>query len=652
MNEQTADAEEKWRQVLAAEPSSQTAAFGLIKLLDADNRRAEAEAVLRAFTAAGASPAGVLAAARQWEAWEKMPREGARVFRVALTGTGTLSPLGAHLRVACARIGLHPALYVSEFGQWAQDLLPANSPLYGFAPDLITLCLDPAALFPKMVASEPATSAEIAAERDVGLTQLRELLASAARNAPSAAFLLHTFAQPDFAALGILDAMTEDGQRARFDALHQALTAMLRQDFPRVLLLDQERVEARHGKGRVRDDRLWYLASMPFSETFLPVIAAEYVRTLRPLTGLTRKCIVLDLDNTLWGGVVGEDGLHGIKIGGTAAPGNAFADFQRALGGLRQRGILLAICSKNNPDDVWPVFDSHPDIPLKRKDFAAARINWADKATNLREIARELNLGLDSLVFLDDNPAERGLVRQELPGVLVPELPRDPAAYTRFLLGLDVFETLALTEEDARRSQLYSEQQARKEFESSVTKSTGADLDAYLAGLEMTVTLAPATSFTLTRIAQLLNKTNQFNLTTRRYTQAQVEAMALPGAGWGVYSVSVADRFGDSGLTGAALVKEEADAWEIDLFLLSCRVLGRGVEDALLTYLIAEARAAGVPCLRGEFVPTSKNAPASGFYQRSGFHATAENVWDLRLDSPEAARSYPRWLSVERKPKR
>ncbi len=641
-----AEAEELWRRVLTAEPGSQTAALGLTKLLDGVGRRAEAEAVLRAFVAAGVSPAGILAAARQWEAWEKTPREGVRVFRVALTGTGTLAPLGAHLRVACAGSGLHPAVYVSEFNQWAQDLLPAGSALYEFAPDLIILFLDPAALFPKTVSSEPRTVAEVAVERDAGLAQIRDILTFAARNAPSAAFLLHTFALPDYAPLGILDAISEDGQRAHFEAMNRGLAAMLRRDFPRVLLLDQERTEARHGKSRVRDDRLWYMASMPLSESFLPVMAAEYIRTIRPLTGLTRKCVVLDLDNTLWGGVAGEDGLHGIKIGGTAAPGNAFADFQMALNGLRRRGILLALCSKNNPDDVWPIFDTHPDIPLKREHFAAARINWQDKATNIREIARELNLGLDSLVFLDDNPAERGLVRQELPGVLVPEMPRDPAYYTRLLLGLDVFETLALTDEDSRRSQLYAEQQARKEYEERVTGDSPTDLDAYLAGLEMTVTLAPATAFTVPRIAQLINKTNQFNLTTRRYTQAQVEALARPEVPWGIYAVSVADRFGDSGLTGAALVKEDAGVWEIDTFLLSCRVLGRGVEDAFLTYLIAEARAAGMTCLRGEFLPTAKNAPASGFYERVGFHAVSENAWELRLDQPEAAKSYPRWLSV------
>jgi FkbH-like protein len=640
-------AEAAWREILASRPEAQTAAFGLIRILDDRGDRAEAEAALRAFTEAAPGSAAVQAAARQWAAWQDTPAAGAKPIRIALTGTGTLAPLGAFLRVACAQIGLHPALYVSEFGQWAQDLLPLSSPLYKFAPELIILTLDPAALFPRTLSPAALTTAEAQAEREAGMAQVAETLAATERNAPTATILLHTFALPDYAPLGILDLKSADGQRARLETINQSVVALVREKFPRVALFDQERVEARHGKARVRDDRLWYMASMPYSDSFLPVMASEYLRYLRPLKGLTRKCLVLDLDNTLWGGVIGEDGPHQIKIGGTSAPGNAFADFQSVLEGLNRRGILLALCSKNNPDDVWPVFETHPDMILRRPHFAAARINWQDKATNLREIARELNLGLDSLVFLDDNPAERGLVRQELPEVLTPEMPRDPALYTRLLLGLDVFETLALTEEDTRRAQLYQEQSARKALEESLIPAEGGgpgDLSEYLTALQMTVHIAEATPFTLPRIAQLINKTNQFNLTTRRYTEAQVQAMALASSEWGVYSVSVADRFGDSGLTGVALVRKAFESWEIDTFLLSCRVLGRGVEDALLTYVENQACLAGASELRGVFLPTSKNAPAAAFYAKQGFRQGAdESLWALPLDTP---RPYPAWLTI------
>ena len=645
------EAEVGWRRVLAAQPDSQAAALGLVKTLEARGARDEAEDVLRAFVAAAPAPAHVLAAAQQWEAWQEDPRPGVKTLRVALTGTGTLNPLGAHLRVACAQIGLHPALFVSDFDQWAQDLLAPGSSLYEFGPELIVLLLDPSALFPQTARGDAISADALAAEREAGLAQVAELLAAAGRQAPSATVLMHTFALPDRSPLGVLDLKTEDGQRARFEALNAGLCALVAEKYPKVALFDQERAEARHGKDRIRDDRMWYMASLPFSDSFLPVLAAEYLRFVRPLKGLTRKCIVLDLDNTLWGGVVGEDGFNGIKLGGTSAPGNAFADFQQALDALRRRGVLLALCSKNNPDDVWPVLDSHPGMALRRDCFAAVRVNWQDKATNIAAIARELNIGLDSLVFLDDNPAERGLVRQQLPAVLTVEMPRDPALYTRTLLGLDVFETLALTDEDRRRSALYQEQQERRAFEERLTEEAG-DLSAYLHGLQMTVQIAAATPFTLPRIAQLTNKTNQFNVTTRRYTEAQVQAMADDPEQWGVYSVSVADRFGDSGLTGVAITRKHGEAWELDSFLLSCRVLGRGVEDALLAFTARQARAAGASRLDAVFVPTAKNAPAAGFFPRAGFVEVSSPDgpegaahWTLPLDAPDLEK-FPEWLTL------
>ncbi|MES2459966.1 MAG: HAD-IIIC family phosphatase, partial [Armatimonadota bacterium] len=489
-----------------------------------------------------------------------------------------------------------------------------------------------------------------------------------------------TFALPDYAPQGILDlnsGSSGNGQRARFDALNHALAETVTSiattsgsSANQILLLDQERAEARFGKRQIRDWRLWYLGSLPFSEGFLPTLAGEQVRFVRAITGLTRKCIVLDLDNTLWGGVLGEDGLARLKLGGTAAPGNAFLDFQHALKALSQRGILLALCSKNNEPEVMSALAEHPDMVLRRGDFSAVRINWNSKAANIAEIARELNIGLDSLVFLDDNPAERALVRQELPDVLTVEMPRDPALYTRTLLALDVFEAVRMTEEDSRRAALYQEEQARRQFQSGMSapedsngidQNVSSDINAYLTGLEMRVQIASATPFTLPRIAQLTNKTNQFNVTTRRYTETQMAAMVADSARWQVYSITVADRFGDSGLTGVAVIDKSADSlWEIDSFLLSCRVLGRGVEDALLCHLIKSAQQNGVRTLRGRFIRTAKNAPAADFYQKQRFSAVTpselgeidrteiidETVWEMALDSPEAQREYPYWMSI------
>lgn len=636
-------AEALWRSILEEAPDAGGAATGLADLLDRRGDVSGAQDVLRRLIDAAPTHAHVLAAARLWQRWE-----GSAVVRAALTGHGTLDSLADHLRVASAQAGVPAAVYCSGFDQWAQDLLPPTSPLYAFAPDVVFLRLDPAALFPRTAADPFADADALDAERRDGIAQVRGLLEALARSAPAATVVVHTFPLPEFAPLGVADLTAPESQRARFEALNADLIALIRERAPRALALDQERLEARFGKERVRDERMWFLGSLPFSDAFLPAVAREQTRFLRALKGKTRKCVVLDLDNTLWGGVVGEDGVEKLKLGGQSAPGNAFAAFQRALDVLRRRGILLAVCSKNNPDDALPAIESHPEMVLRKESFAALRINWQDKATNLVEIARELNIGLDSLVFLDDNPAERGQVRQRLPDVLVPELPRDPALYARALQELDVFDTLTLTAEDRSRSQLYAQQQERQAF---AEQAAAGDLHAYLHGLDMSVRLGRADAYTLPRIAQLLNKTNQFNVTTRRYTEAQVADLAGDASAM-VCWAHVRDKFGDSGLTGVAIARSDGDAWEVDSFLLSCRVMGRGVEDALLRYVAEAARAAGANRLRGRFIPTAKNAPAADFFSRMGFAPTGEGeepgatLWERTL-SAETDPGWPAWLRVE-----
>jgi FkbH-like protein len=307
--------------------------------------------------------------------------------------------------------------------------------------------------------------------------------------------------------------------------------------------------------------------------------------------------------------------------------------------------VLLAVCSKNNLEDAFPVFERHPAMVLKGTHFAAYRINWRSKAANLRELAAELNIGLDSLVFLDDNPVERAAVRSELPDVLVPELPSDPAQYRAALLELDVFESLALTAEDRQRGRLYADQAQRREFEDSIR---GASIEEYLAGLNMVVEIAPANSATLSRVAQLTNKTNQFNLTTRRYSEDDV--VALRDQGSDVFGMRVTDRFGDNGLVGVAILGPlVGGGCEIDTLLLSCRVMGRGLETALLSFIAGQARALGCTTLRGRFVPTAKNAPARDCYAGHGFRLAEQledgsQVWELELAEQDV--TTPTWLTV------
>jgi FkbH-like protein len=354
------------------------------------------------------------------------------------------------------------------------------------------------------------------------------------------------------------------------------------------------------------------------------------------------KVLVADLDNTMWGGIIGEDGMTGIKLG-PEYPGAAYQNLQRAMLDLARRGILLAICSKNNPDDVMEALQNHPGMLLKPKDFAAVRINWTDKSQNVREIASELNLGIDALAFIDDNPFEREQLRKALPEVTIIDLPEDPLGYAAAVRDCPVFERLTLSGEDQQRTSMYAQQRERTQSEQSFQSKE--DFFRYL-GQEAEV--APVSPATLARVAQLTQKTNQFNLTTRRYTEQQVSEMAA-SPGWQVLSIKVRDRFGDHGLVGVAITRDEAEACEIDSFLLSCRVIGRSVETALLSHLAQGAAARGRRQLVGKFLPTKKNAPARDFYAQHGFHPVEQSqdssVWSLSLQHHTIA--IPDWIRLK-----
>jgi FkbH-like protein len=320
----------------------------------------------------------------------------------------------------------------------------------------------------------------------------------------------------------------------------------------------------------------------------------------------------MDCDNTLWGGVVGEDGALGVDAG-EDAPGNAHVELQRYALRLREQGVLLAIVSKNDEPDVWEVFDRHPGMLLKREHLAAARINWRPKSENLRELAAELRLGSDSLVFIDDSPAECAEVRANAPEITVIHLDDDPAHFVGLLERACAFDRLALTSEDAQRAEMYSQERQREQLRG------GATMDEYLAGLQLVVRIATVGEEHVARVAQLVNKTNQFNLTTGRRTESEVRTL-VSDPSWRAYAVWVQDRFGDYGLTGAAFCRREPESWSVDTLLLSCRVLGRGVETALLSCLLQQAEADGASRLRGRFIPSAKNEMAAAYYPDHGFY--------------------------------
>lgn len=361
------------------------------------------------------------------------------------------------------------------------------------------------------------------------------------------------------------------------------------------------------------DWKFYFLSQMIFN----PRLAGDFRKWLdeqqRALALKRKKCLVLDLDNTLWGGVLGEDGIDGIQVDGDY-PGKAYHYWHEGLKELERNGVILAICSKNNQTDVEALFAAR-EMPLSLKDFACTRINWNDKATNIREIAQELNIGLDSMVFVDDNPTERELIRQQLPMVSVPEWPSQPYELPMFYARLveDYFSVYALTDEDKKKTEQYRQNANRAQAQAQFT-----DMEDFLRSLEMRLTISPATDITIPRIAQMTQKTNQFNLTTKRYTESDIRSLLDNGVQ--IWTLAVADRFGDNGITGLMILKPD-NGWHIDTLLMSCRVLGKGIEEAFFKSVISRCHGA----LVAQYIPTAKNGQVADFYERMGLKVERMN---------------------------
>ncbi|MCX6787225.1 MAG: HAD-IIIC family phosphatase [Candidatus Kaiserbacteria bacterium] len=385
----------------------------------------------------------------------------------------------------------------------------------------------------------------------------------------------------------------------------------LSKEIPNLYIFDTNKLVFQLGEDHIRDMRNSYAFDIPFTNDFFVAIAREWLACIQANTGRVRKCIVLDLDNTLWGGVVGESGARGIALG-PGYPGVAFQNFQRTLLKLWERGIILAIASKNNLADVQEVFEKNPHMILKEEHFAALRVNWDDKSDSIADIAKELNIGIDSMVFIDDSPLERERMRKERPEILVPEFPAAPEAYINALVSLNAFHQMSLTEEDKRKGKMYAEERQRVAIRTK-TKSK----KEYLAELGITLKVFEGTKNDVARVSQLTQKTNQFNLTTKRYSEADIRRFLSEG--WHIYSAEVSDTFGAYGIVIVACVAPNGTEARLDTFLMSCRVMGRDVEYAFLEECIKKLSAAGFKKMNASFIPTAKNIPAKDFLKTAGF---------------------------------
>ena len=402
-----------------------------------------------------------------------------------------------------------------------------------------------------------------------------------------------------------------------------------------VYIADLSDIQNRFGREKFFDEKYYYSAKMPLSLEILPYAAKTVVDIIDTLRGKFKKCVVLDLDNTLWGGVIGDDGMSGIQIG-ELGTGHAFSDFQMWLKELKNRGIILAVCSKNNEDTAKEPFEKHPEMVLRLSDISMFVANWDDKASNIQYIQQTLNLGMDSFVFLDDNPFERNMVRSIIPNITVPELPEDPAMYLTYLKGLNLFETASYSEEDRDRTAQYQAEIGRVNLQKSF-----ASIDDYLIGLEMIAEAKPFDEFHYPRISQLTQRSNQFNLRTVRYTESEIAEIAKNDKYITIY-YTLKDKFGDHGLISVVILEKQEDGKTlfVNTWLMSCRVLKRGMEEFIVNKMIETAKNNGFETVIGEYIKTPKNSMVEKIYEKMGFTPVGDNKYKADVNTFNYNKTY------------
>jgi FkbH-like protein len=563
--------------------------------------------------------------------WRKRDGTGLKPLRIAFAGTATCDFLFPALRPYLFADGLSPEIWNAPFGQYQQVILGDDTALREFKPDLIVF----------------ATDWRSAAHVSSPAAHVNELVSlwSICRERYGAAVIQWNYEVPALDPMGRFGRIQSGARNRLLHSINEELWQAERAQRG-AFILDIDGIASEFGKSRWEDPAAWEISRQYPSAMATPLLAHHIAALIRGIRGLSSKCLVLDLDNTLWGGVIGDDGLEGIQLGGTGS-GAAYRLFQEYVRDLNRRGVVLAVCSKNDPANALLPFQRHPEMALKEADIAVFRANWEPKEVNLRAIASAINIGTDALVFVDDNPAERARIRQTMPEVEVIELPASPTGFRQALHDALRFEATSITEEDLLRNQSIRANTQRNELAAAATTP-----EAYLQGLGMHVIVQPFNTVNLTRIVQLINKTNQFNLTGLRVSEAEVK-------GWmardNFYSqtIRLSDRFGDFGLTGILFGFIEQEVLKIRNWLMSCRILGRGIEECMLANAVRHARAAGITAIEAEYLPTPKNGLVSGLYPRLGFAALERldgGAVCYRLDLASATGStvaMPVWLTIE-----
>lgn len=548
-------------------------------------------------------------------------------FRLGLLSNSTTALVAPAIEASALRHGLALEVVEAPFGQVMQEALDPQATLATTGCDAILVALDQHGVALK---AAPGNREAAAAAVDSAVAQLAAIR-QGLRASTGATILVQTIARTPETLFGSYDFRQPGTPRWLIDQYNRAIADSLEDD---EILVDVAALAENVGLDHWHDPVQRHLAKLPFAQEMVPVYADTVARVLGAMRGKSRRALVLDLDNTLWGGIIGDDGLDGIAIGQGNAIGEAHLSVQQAALDLHARGVVLAVSSKNEDAAARGPFRDHAEMLLREEHFAIFQANWIDKATNLATIAAALNLGRDSLVFLDDNPAERMQVRAAHPEIAVPELPGDAALYVRALTAAGYFEALTFSDDDRARAGFYQDNARRLQLQSGA-----CSLDDYHRSLEMVVTFQPFDTSGRSRIAQLVSKSNQFNLTTRRYTEAQVAELEADPSSW-TLQARLADVFGDNGMIAVVVCCAGTESWEIDSWLMSCRVLGRRMEDVILQEIVRAARAAGAHRVVGRYVPTERNAMVAGHYEKMGFTKDSDllgggSIWSLDLSTYE-----------------
>lgn len=585
-------------------------------------------------------PAGYMALARQITSAVPEVLPPHQRIRLAFLGNVSLQFLDPYLKVEGMRRGLFLENYFGPFGQLEQEMMVSDSGLRAQKADILFLQISLEELDPNFIARYLTVSKSEAEVYFQNLEARLKRLALSWQEISAGPMVFFNFVPPPLGPRGIFDASDAHSLSYRVLDLNRSL-ARLAGESPQIYVFDYLGVVLNHGAKDWTDSKMWYIGKLPAGASGQVALAQSISRLVSALIFPPAKCLVLDLDNTLWGGVVGDDGGAGIKLGGDF-PGRAFKDFQRHLLRLRDSGVLLAINSNNDLSSVEEAF-SHPEMTLRMDDFSAIKVNWLPKPANMIEIAKELNIHLDSLVFFDDNPIERERVRQQCPQVRVVDVPQSPAHYVEALQSCPSFDVPRLSSEDRERHRLYREDRFRQNARSIFER-----IEDFLQDLQMTAQVGRLGADTLDRVGQLIAKTNQFNLTTRRHSPARLREM-IADPRFLILWMRVRDRFGDQGLVAVGILRHMAEeaAALIDTFIMSCRVTGRNLETAFLAYLVKQASVVwGCRRIVGEFRPTSKNTPVVHFYPRHGFILKRQDADALIYEMVEAV-PFPPEIAVQ-----